>query len=150
MNLGGKIAELRNAQNISQQELANALFVSRDLVSKWENGKSRPDYATIERIAEVLNVSANEIADRNDIVFRELSECIPDGADIPGRELKSLTESFLASLSENEAGIFVRRYYYLRSAEEIAGDYGIRSNHVRSILSKTRVKFKRYLKERAS
>ena len=41
MELGRKIADLRNNINMSQQTLAELLFVSRDLVSKWENGVSQ-------------------------------------------------------------------------------------------------------------
>ena len=41
VELGRKIADLRNNINMSQQTLAELLFVSRDLVSKWENGVSQ-------------------------------------------------------------------------------------------------------------
>ncbi|MCR4719426.1 MAG: helix-turn-helix domain-containing protein, partial [Firmicutes bacterium] len=36
---------------MSQEELAGRLFVSNDLVSKWETGKRRPDWAMIEALA---------------------------------------------------------------------------------------------------
>ena len=56
LNIGKKISELRNKNGMSQQALADSLFVSRDLVSKWENGTRRPNYRMIEKIAEVSGV----------------------------------------------------------------------------------------------
>ncbi|MBQ1847593.1 MAG: helix-turn-helix transcriptional regulator, partial [Clostridia bacterium] len=44
MDIGKSIAKLRLSRGITQEELANRLFVSRDLVSKWETGARRPDY----------------------------------------------------------------------------------------------------------
>ena len=53
---------------------------------------------------------------------------------------------FLGSLRENEANIFMQRYYFLRSAKDIAAAHGLKENHVRSILAKTRSKLNRFLK----
>lgn len=149
MNIGNTIAKLRAKNGLSQAGLADLLFVSRDLVSKWETGTRRPDYSTIEKLAAVFGVPPDDIADRNDVVFKELSECVPDGAEISEKDLKTVTENFLQSLGAREAGIFLKRYYYLKNHDEISIEYGIKSNHVRSILSKTRKKFKKYVKEAA-
>ena len=54
MDIGGRIAELRKEIGLTQQELADRLYVSRQLVSKWESGDRRPDYKTVEKIAEAL------------------------------------------------------------------------------------------------
>ena len=147
MNIGNTIAKLRAKNGLSQAGLADLLFVSRDLVSKWETGARRPDYPTIEKLAAVFGVPPDDIADRNDVIFKELSECVPDSAAISEKDLMTVTESFLQSLGAREAGIFLKRYYYLKSHDEISLEYGIKTNHVRSILSKTRRKFKKYAKE---
>ena len=52
------------------------------------------------------------------------------------------------SMKPAETGIFLRRYYYLQNTAEIAEAFGIRENHVRSILSKTRKKIKKTIKEK--
>ena len=54
MNYGEKIAELREINNMSQKDLADRLAVSRELVSKWETGKTVPDRATKEKLAEIF------------------------------------------------------------------------------------------------
>ena len=54
MSVGERIAKLRKDQNISQGNLANAVGVSRQAVSKWENGLSLPDSGNLILLAEVL------------------------------------------------------------------------------------------------
>ena len=147
MNIGKTVAELRADANMSQQALADALFVSRDLVSKWENGARRPDYKTIEKIAAVFGVSPDLIIDKDDLLFSELESCLPRGADLPDEKLTELLTAFLKGLRNREADVFVKRYYLLRSVETISKENGIKENHVRSILSKTRKKLKKYLEE---
>ncbi|MBQ7171698.1 MAG: helix-turn-helix domain-containing protein [Clostridia bacterium] len=147
MNVGKTIAALRTANGISQQTLAERLSVSRELVSKWENGTRTPDYPTIERIAELFGVPADRILDKNDLVFRELSECVSAGGELPGETLSGIVNGFLRGLREKEADIFLKRYYFLETAAEIAGEYGLGENHVRSILSKTRKKLKKQIGE---
>ena len=62
MSLGERITELRKEQNISQGQLAKALEVSRQAVSKWENDQSSPDTLKLIRLAEVLNTEVEYLA----------------------------------------------------------------------------------------
>ena len=55
MSLGERITELRKEQNLSQVQLAKLLSVSRQAVSKWENGLSVPDSSKMIHIADVLD-----------------------------------------------------------------------------------------------
>ena len=55
MSLGERIIQLRTARNISQSQLARAMEVSRQAVSKWENGQSTPDAAKMIKLAELLD-----------------------------------------------------------------------------------------------
>ena len=61
MTIGEKIYELRTRSNLSQGDLANELNVSRQSISKWENGNSTPDLEKIIRLAEIFNVSLDEL-----------------------------------------------------------------------------------------
>lgn len=61
MNLGKKIYELRTQKNLSQGELADALDVSRQSVSKWENNNSIPDLVKLIRMSEIYAVSLDEL-----------------------------------------------------------------------------------------
>jgi len=55
MSVGERIIELRKQQNVSQGELAKALHISRQAVSKWENDLSLPDTEKMIRLAELLD-----------------------------------------------------------------------------------------------
>ena len=147
MNIGGSIAALRKERDMTQDDLARVLFVSRDLVSKWENGVRRPDYPMIEKIALALGVSADDVVRKDELLFEELGECLPEGTDISEDELVAALNAFLNRLGRREADIFIKRYYHLMSHSEIASVYSIGENHVRSRLSKTRAKFRKYVKE---
>lgn len=55
-NIGKLIAELRKERNITQDELAGRLQITKQTVSNYERGKRLPSYEALEAIADVLNV----------------------------------------------------------------------------------------------
>ncbi len=61
MNLGETISKLRKQKNMTQSELAQKLNVTDKAVSKWERNVSCPDVYTITKIAEIFNVSVDEL-----------------------------------------------------------------------------------------
>ena len=63
MQTGQIIAKLRMQAGLSQTQLADALYVSRDLVSKWETGKRRPDRKMLEAMAKIFGVAAEHLID---------------------------------------------------------------------------------------
>ena len=60
-DIGKNIKDLRSNANLTQEDLAEKLFVTRQTVSNYENGKSRPDVDMIVRIGEILNADANTV-----------------------------------------------------------------------------------------
>lgn len=60
-NLGKKLKEVRLEKELSQEEVASKLFVSRQAVSRWETGKSIPDYPTLVSICELYNISLDNL-----------------------------------------------------------------------------------------
>lgn len=61
MTLGKRIAMLRHQKELKQETLANALDVSPQAVSKWENDQTCPDISLLPRLAELLEVSVDEL-----------------------------------------------------------------------------------------
>lgn len=59
--LGNRIAELRRAKNITQDEMAEKLNVTAQAVSKWENDLSCPDIMLLPKIAQMLSVTVDEL-----------------------------------------------------------------------------------------
>lgn len=60
-DIGKNIRELRQRQNMTQDELAARLFVTRQTVSNYENGRTRPDVEQILRLAEIFGTDANAV-----------------------------------------------------------------------------------------
>ena len=58
-NVGKNIRNMRTKNKMTQDELAEKLFVSRQTVSNYETGKSNPDIDMLIKIAEVLNTDVN-------------------------------------------------------------------------------------------
>lgn len=71
MSIGERISTLRKEQNISQIQLANALSVTRQAVSKWENDQSSPDTVKLIQLAEVLNTEVEYLATGVHPVYQE-------------------------------------------------------------------------------
>lgn len=61
MELGTQIKQHRKALGISQDELAERIFVSRQSISNWETGKTYPDIHTLLLLTEVFDVSFDEL-----------------------------------------------------------------------------------------
>lgn len=61
MELNEKFAKLRKGLGLSQEELAEALGVSRQAVSKWETGQSTPDLENLVRLCRLYAVPADEL-----------------------------------------------------------------------------------------
>ena len=59
-----KLIQRRKERGMTQEELADRLSVSRQTVSKWENGECMPDADKFIRLADVLEISLDELAGR--------------------------------------------------------------------------------------
>ena len=102
MQIGKRIASLRKNAGLSQDELADKLFVSRELVSKWETDKRNPDYEMIEKIANVFEVSVVELSGGKENIFDELTECFSEDQIISQEKMTEILNSFLDGLSKTE------------------------------------------------
>lgn len=142
MLTGQKIAELRTNMGLSQEQLAEKLYVTRAMVSKWERGICLPDYNMVLKIAEILSVSPDEIMSRNDAVLNELYSFL---SDTDSNDLLKDLNDFLSTLNGRDRSVFIRRYYYLEDINTIAENYNITESNVRTVLMRTRKKFKKYL-----
>ena len=62
-----KLKELREKEGLSQQELADKLFVSRSAVAKWENGNGIPSDVNLDAICELFSVTEEWLLDRKEL-----------------------------------------------------------------------------------
>ena len=60
------LLQLRTKKGLSQEQLAEKVFVTRQAVSRWETGKCMPDYSIIQRLCEALHMTLPELMDGED------------------------------------------------------------------------------------
>lgn len=61
-----KLQQLRKQKGLTQEQLAQALFVSRTAVSKWESGKGYPNIDSLKQIAKYFSVTIDELLSGNE------------------------------------------------------------------------------------
>lgn len=61
MEFNEKLRELRQSRGMTQEELADALYVSRTAVSKWESGRGYPNIESLKEISKYFSVSIDEL-----------------------------------------------------------------------------------------
>ena len=71
MTLGEKLYTLRTKQNMTQEQLAEKLQVSRQSISKWESDATRPDLEKLKFLAEFYQVSLDKLLDEDVDIFSE-------------------------------------------------------------------------------
>lgn len=68
MEFNEKLQELRKQKGLTQEELAESLFVSRTAVSKWESGRGYPNIDSLKAIAKFYSVTVDELLSGDQII----------------------------------------------------------------------------------
>ncbi len=153
-----RIVALRTEKGMTQQELADRLFVSRSLVSLWELGVRMPDYSNVVMIADVFNVSAESIVDDEKYayssgelgkIFEEVDE-LTDCTDKNLKEPEKVIRQFLRKLSQKDMDIFMGRYFSAKTAKTIAADFNMKEAAVKMRLMRIRKKLRKIIAEENS
>ena len=93
MHIGQMIKTKRDELGLTQQEIAERLFVSRQTVSRWESGSRCPDLITAKRIANILGITVDEL-----IPIEDIANYVPVKEKSPAMN-KMLAALFLLGLS---------------------------------------------------
>lgn len=88
MNLGNKITELRKQLNLSQEELAEKVGVTRQTISKWELEETTPDINQAKKLSNIFNISLDELTNNN--VNNILVEKVSNTEKLAGLTIKIL------------------------------------------------------------
>ena len=73
IKLGMRIKYLRKAKNLTQEQLAEKLDVTRQTISNWENGKFYPDIDALVKISKCFNISLDDLLSYDNKVLEYLS-----------------------------------------------------------------------------
>ena len=71
MNFSEKLTNLRKQKGLSQEELGEKLNVTRQTISKWELGQTTPDMAKLTEIANLFEVSVNDLTSEEELAQNE-------------------------------------------------------------------------------
>ena len=74
MEIGKKIQKIRSDNKLTQDDLAEKYFVTRQTISNWENGKSYPDLDTIVKISDDFNISLDKLLKEDDEMVKDISK----------------------------------------------------------------------------
>lgn len=96
MIFADKLIYLRKKFNITQEELASQIDVSRQSISKWESAMSMPDINKIIKVSQVFGVSTDFL--------------LNDNLDMDDLEKSNLEETYIKSISMEEANTYLNDY----------------------------------------
>ena len=68
MEFNEKLQELRKNNGLTQEELADALFVSRTAISKWESGRGYPSIDSLKEISKYFSVTIDELLSSDEVL----------------------------------------------------------------------------------
>ena len=74
MEFNEKLQELRKAEGLTQEELAEALYVSRAAISKWESGRGYPSIDSLKEISKFFSVTIDELICAEEIIIAAKDE----------------------------------------------------------------------------
>ena len=102
-----RLCELRKAHNLSQEELAEKLGVSRQAVSKWERSESSPDTDNLIQLAALYNISLDELLNGKEAIslIEESSKNVEEGKIIEiSNHIKVSINGDVATVNYDEDG----------------------------------------------
>lgn len=95
------------------------------------------------------NTAQKRMGDNTALALEELSQCVPShgsvARDVEAKEVGEMIDRFLHKLRADDRRIFVCRYFYLESADDIVKAFGYSRSKVYASLDRTREKLRAYL-----
>lgn len=74
MEIGKQLKEAREKSNLTQEQVAEKVFVSRQTISNWENEKSYPDIISIIKLSDLYSISLDELLKGDRKMMEHLNE----------------------------------------------------------------------------
>lgn len=108
MTFGERLYELRKMKNVSQEELAELLDVSRQSISKWENDKAYPEMTRLLFMSEYFDVSLDYL-----MRGKEENETKEETASYKGKNMLLVWNNFVSNLSGKQRNLLIVLYVLL-------------------------------------
>ena len=133
--IGEKIAELRKQNNMSQEELAEKLGISRQSVSKWESGQSLPDIEKLPVLSDLFHVSIDYLVKDNTLPVIQPAaaeaeeEKVPEDEELRYEDSRVRDERFRAWVES------VQKTFFSNTQTEDQGKYILRKEEAEEYLA---------------
>ena len=119
MELGKKIKQLRLNKGITQETLANALGVSYQAVSRWENETTMPDISLLPQISVYFGVSIDELFEfTEDSRYKRIENMLNEKQSLADAEFESSKEFLEKQINKDSdngnARVQMSQAYYLK------------------------------------
>jgi transcriptional regulator with XRE-family HTH domain len=111
MEFHEKLQELRKARGLTQEELAEALYVSRAAVSKWESGRGYPGIDSLKAISKYFSITIDELLSGN--------ELLSAAEDDSKQKQKHICELVFGLLDCTAALLFFLPFFAQRAGESV-------------------------------
>ena len=122
MEFGEKLAELRKQRGITQQGLADALFVSRTAVSKWESGRGYPEIGSLKAIARFFGVTVDTLLSSEEVLSL---------AEADGRLQRARFRALVLALSDVLMGLLLFLPLFAHRADGAVASVSLLSSDIR-------------------
>ena len=149
---------------IAQRVLANHEDTQETLDDTWLHAwnaipprkppKLRPFFARLTRNLAINRWRRNTAEKRGagmTLALEELPDLVSKGdepqEEVERKELEETIRKFLSDCTKTQRDVFLRRYFFFESTEEIAARYAMRESNVLNLLSRTRKKLKEHLRK---
>ncbi|MCX4249336.1 MAG: helix-turn-helix transcriptional regulator [Bacilli bacterium] len=86
--IGKFIAERRKEKNMTQEQLAEKMGVTDKTISRWENGKTMPDYSLLKDLCNELDISVNEFLSGEKIENGKYINCAEENLIILTKQIE--------------------------------------------------------------
>lgn len=96
MEIKDNLVALRKQHALSQDELAAILFVTRQAVSRWENGETTPNIDTLKLIANTFNISLDELMNNPVQICQSCGMTLEKETDLGTKEDGSKSSDYCA------------------------------------------------------
>lgn len=126
MELGRRITELRKANNLTQEALAERCSVTRQTISNWENGKSYPDLEMLVFISDSFDISLDALVKGDGKMVQEITKEQRKGR-FQNYKMAALTVGLLLLVG---LGLYALEHTYVRLSTEDCGAEVVEVNSV--------------------
>ena len=126
MTLGQKIKKLRTEKGMTQQDLADQLYVTFQTISKWENGTNEPDIATLKELSKFFGCSIDYLVNDDEETPKEEEKAKPE---IIVKEVPVIKETIV--VHQNEAHVCAKCGLDIPEDELVSEDVTKKERHGR-------------------